>query len=63
MFKHVPMFTSADFKRIRVSHQSHIQVLYYKPQKEEGEATGAEGGHPPQANGTEAEQKSVHNNV
>lgn len=44
MFKHVPKFTSNDLRRIRISHKSHIQVLYYKASSaadhsEDGEKT------------------------
>ena len=42
MYKHVTKFTRKDLRRIRISHQSLVQVLYYKP--EGGEGPGAGGG-------------------
>ena len=48
MFKSVPKYTGNDFRRIRISHQSLVQVLYFKPlntssQAGDDETEGCEG--------------------
>lgn len=30
MYKWIPTYTAKDFKRVKIWHKSHIQILYYR---------------------------------